>query len=86
MGSGIAVILTMVATASLAVYIYLGDSFGDIYGPLSGIFALLLWTLLCSIALFFGAAVCAQLEACRAGHPNPAYDDPGRPHSTAVPG
>jgi YihY family inner membrane protein len=86
MGSGIAVTLTMVATALLAIYIYVGDSFGDIYGPLSGIFALLLWTLLCSIALFFGAAVCAQLEACRAGHPNPAYDDPGRPHSTAVPG
>ncbi len=85
MGSGIAVILTMVATASLAVYIYLGDSFGDIYGPLSGIFALLLWTLLCSIALFYGAAVCAQLEACRAGHPGPAYEDPGRPHSATVP-
>ena len=84
MGSGIAVVLTMVATASLAVYIYLGDSFGDIYGPLSGIFALLLWTLLCSIALFYGAAVCAQLEACRAGHPDPAYEDPGRPHSTTV--
>ena len=84
MGSGIAVVLTMVATASLAVYIYLGDSFGDIYGPLSGIFALLLWALLCSIALFYGAAVCAQLEACRAGHPDPAYEDPGRPHSTTV--
>lgn len=84
MGSGIAVVLTMVATASLAVYIYLGDSFGDIYGPLSGIFALLLWTLLCSIALFYGAAVCAQLEACRAGRPDPAYEDPGRPHSTTV--
>ena len=86
MGSGIAVGLTMVATALLAIYIYVGDSFGDVYGPLAGIFTLLLWTLLCSIALFYGAAVCAQLEACRAGHPNPAYDDPGRPHSTAVPG
>ncbi|CAA9365862.1 MAG: Ribonuclease BN [uncultured Nocardioidaceae bacterium] len=86
MGSGIAVGLTTVATALLAIYIYVGDSFGAVYGPLAGIFTLLLWTLLCSIALFYGAAVCAQLEACRAGHPNPAYDDPGRPHSTAVPG
>lgn len=85
MGSGVAVVLTMAATAMLAVYVYVGDSFGDVYGPLAGIFALLLWTLLCSIALFYGAAVCAQLEACRAGYPDPAYEDPGRPHSTTVP-
>jgi YihY family inner membrane protein len=84
MGSGIAVTVTMVATALLAIYIYVGDSFGDVYGPLAGVFALLLWTLLCSIALFYGAAVCAQLEACRAGHPDPVYEDPGRPHSTTV--
>ena len=46
--------------------------------------ALLLWSLLVSVALFFGTAVCAQLEAVRAGHPDPAYDDPGRPHDVSV--
>jgi len=85
LGSGIAVTLTMVATGLLAAYVHVGDSFGSVYGPLGGMFALLLWSLLSSMALFYGAAVCAQLEACRAGVPDPAYPDPGRPHSTQVP-
>jgi uncharacterized BrkB/YihY/UPF0761 family membrane protein len=85
LGSGIAVMLIMAATAVLAVYVYVGDSFGDVYGPLAGIFALLIWSLMSSVALFFGAAVCAQLEACRAGDPDPAEPDPGRPHSMQVP-
>lgn len=85
MGAGIAVSLTMVATGLLAAYVHVGDSFGSVYGPLGGMFALLLWSLLSSMALFYGAAVCAQLEACRAGVPDPAYEDPGRPHRTQVP-
>ncbi len=52
--------------------------------PAAGVVALLLWSLLVSIALFYGTAVCAQLEAVRAGHPDPAYDDPGRPHGVTV--
>lgn len=86
LGSGIAVALTIVATGLLALYVHLMDSFGAVYGPLGGMFALLLWALLSSIALLYGAAVCAQLESCRAGVREPAYDDPGRPHSTQVPG
>ena len=86
LGSGIAVTLTMLATGLLAAYVHLGDSFGSVYGPLGGIFALLLWSLLTSIALFFGAAVCAQLEACRSGDNVPAEADPGRPHSATVEG
>ena len=50
----------------------------------AGIFALLLWALLSSIALFYGTAVCAQLEALRAGDDHPALDDPGRPHARTV--
>lgn len=85
LGSGIAVVLTMSATGVLAAYVHVGDSFGDVYGPLGGVFALLLWSLLSSMALFYGAAVCAQLEAYRAGVPEPAHADPGRPSSTQVP-
>ena len=80
LGSGVAVTLSMTATGLLAAYVHTADSFGSIYGPLGGVFALLLWALLTSIALFYGAAVCAQLEACRAGDEEPSYDDPGRPH------
>lgn len=86
LGSGIAVALSMGATGLLALYVRLGDSFGTVYGPLAGMFALLLWALLSSIALFYGAAVCAQLEACRAGVGDPVYDDPGRPDRTQVNG
>jgi YihY family inner membrane protein len=85
LGSGIAVVLTMLATGMLATYVHVGDSFGSTYGPLGGVFALLLWSLFSSIALFYGAAVCAQLEAYRAGQHQPAYADPGRPHRSDVP-
>lgn len=84
LGSGVAVVLTMSATGLLAAYVHVGDSFGNVYGPLAGMFALLLWSLLTSMALFYGAAVCAQLEALRAGVTDPAYDDPGRPHGVEV--
>lgn len=84
LGSGVAVLLTFAATGLLALYVKESPSFGDVYGPLAGVFALLLWSLLSSMALFFGTAVCAQLEAVRSGHPEPAYDDPGRPHDVNV--
>ena len=80
LGSGIAVVLSMLAAAGLAAYVTLSGSFGSTYGPLAGMFALLLWSLLSAMALFYGVAVCAQLEALRAGETAPAYDDPGRPH------
>jgi YihY family inner membrane protein len=79
LGSGVAVVLSMAAAAGLAAYVNVSGSFGSTYGPLAGIFALLVWSLLSSISLFYGVAVCAQLEALRAGEPEPAYDDPGRP-------
>ena len=58
-------------TLLLGVFLQLSTSFGDTYGPLAGIVALQLWTLFSSIAIFFGAAVAAQLEAVRAGAPKP---------------
>jgi YihY family inner membrane protein len=84
LGSSITVLGSMVAAAGLAAYVNVSGSFSSTYGPLAGVFALLLWSLLSSISLFFGVAVCAQLEALRAGAVEPAYDDPGRPHSRVV--
>ena len=84
LGSGVAVVLSLAATGALAAYVYVSASFGDVYGPLAGVFALLLWSLLSAIALFYGVAVCAQLEALRAGLESPVYDDPGRPHGQVV--
>ena len=63
-------------TGLLALYVVKSASFGTTYGPLTGIFALLLWANLSSVALFLGIAFAAQLEAVRAGVPAPASDDP----------
>ncbi|MCW2832226.1 MAG: acetyl-CoA acetyltransferase [Nocardioides sp.] len=79
LGAGIAAVVSALATLGLALYVSLSGSFGSVYGPLAGIFALLLWALLSSVALFLGTAVCAQLEALRAGSGDPALPDPGRP-------
>jgi YihY family inner membrane protein len=84
LGAAVAVVLSMLNTAGLAAYVNLSASFGSTYGPLAGVFALLLWSLLSAMSLFYGTAVCAQLEALRCGQAEPAYDDPGRPHGTVV--
>jgi YihY family inner membrane protein len=84
LGAGVTVVLSMVATGGLAAYVNLSASFGSTYGPLAGVFALLLWSLFSAMGLFYGVAVCAQLEALRCGEAAPAYEDPGRPHGVAV--
>ncbi|WP_322921783.1 YihY/virulence factor BrkB family protein [Nocardioides renjunii] len=84
LGSAITVLGSMAAAAGLAAYVNASGSFSSTYGPLAGVFALLLWSLLSSISMFYGLAVCAQLEALRAGEAEPAYDDPGRPHRQVV--
>ncbi len=83
-GSAVTVSLVLVATAGLAAYVGLSGSFSTVYGPLAGIIALLLWAVMSSVAFFFGAAVCAQLEAFRAGDDEPVEPDPGRPHARTV--
>lgn len=84
LGSSIAVLVSALATGGLAAYVVVSASFSSTYGPLAGIFVLLLWSQLSAMALFYGAAVCAQLEALRAGEPEPVVDDPGRPLRTRV--
>ena len=58
-------------TVGLSVFFSMSKSFGQIYGPLAGIVALLLWSLLSAVAVLFGGAVAAQLEAVRAGARKP---------------
>lgn len=47
------------------------SSFGDVYGSLAGVVALQIWTFLSAVAIFFGAAIAAQLEAVRSGTQTP---------------
>jgi YihY family inner membrane protein len=77
LGSSIAVVLWFAFTGLLAAYIALSRDFGETYGPLAGVIGLLLWALGTALALFFGLAVAAQLEAARAGSPQPGSDSVG---------
>ncbi len=75
-GGGVALGLWLLFTILLAVYIRSSTSFNEVYGPLTGIVALLVWSQLTSIALLLGIAFAAQLEALRAGVPSPVTVDP----------
>lgn len=64
-------VLWLALMGLLALYIDVTDTFGATYGPLAGTMGILLWSFAASIALFFGLACSAQLEAVRAGVPEP---------------
>jgi len=55
----------------LAIYLNATDQFGATYGPLAGTIGGLLWCFLTSAALLLGLSAAAQLEAVRAGVPDP---------------
>ena len=75
-GSGVSVFLWGLVTVGLGLFFASSSSFGSTYGPLAGVVALLVWSLLSSVALLYGAAVAAQLEAVRTA--NPAPQDMGK--------
>jgi YihY family inner membrane protein len=83
LGASLAVVLWIAFTSLLAVYLTMSKDFGETYGPLAGLIGLLLWTLLTALALFAGLAVAAQLEAVRAGVPEPAQE-PASPNPPAA--
>ncbi|WFE34522.1 YihY/virulence factor BrkB family protein [Micromonospora sp. WMMD975] len=74
-GAGIAIAIWWVASLLLAVYVKYGGGFGQTYGALTGMMALLLWANLTGMALFGGLAFAAQLEAMRIGVEEPAQPD-----------
>lgn len=74
-GSGVGVALWLVVTALLGFFFSVSSSFGQTYGPLAGIVALQLWAFLSSVALLYGGALAAQLEAVRAGEAEPQDEE-----------
>ena len=82
-GVVLATVSWIAVTALLAVYVTSGLFFSEIYGPLAGVIALLLWANISGITLFFGMACCAQLEACRAGDDRPVERDAWDSHHPA---
>lgn len=80
-GAIVTVVLWFAFTGLLSLYLTASRAFGDTYGPLAGIIGLLLWAFLTSLAVFFGLASAAQLEAVRAGVTKPATDEDANPES-----
>jgi YihY family inner membrane protein len=79
-GSGLSVLLWFVFTGLLALYLNASaDTFGRTYGPLTGMIAVLVWAFLTALALFLGIAFAAQLEAVRAGVPEPTTGEQVNP-------
>jgi uncharacterized BrkB/YihY/UPF0761 family membrane protein len=62
LGTGVAFGSWVVLTLLLAGSLHLSTDFGAVYGPLTGVIALLLWAQLASAAVFLGLAVSAELE------------------------
>ena len=78
-GAAVAVTLWTIATLLLALAFRASSNFGDTYGPLAGIVALQLWTLLSACTILYGGAVMAQLEAVRAGVTEPREAEEPQP-------
>ncbi|MER5726931.1 YihY/virulence factor BrkB family protein [Streptomyces sp. NPDC002138] len=76
-GAVVYLVLWLTATWGLSLYVGASGSFSSVYGPLSAVMSLLLWSYLTSMALFLGLSFAAQLEAVRAGVKDPIVADPG---------
>ena len=72
-GTTVSVVVWVVATMVLGLVYERVSSLGGSYGPLLGVLALLVWAFGTGIAVLFGLAFAAQLEAERAG----GGDEPG---------
>ena len=68
-GAGVSVAGWTLVTGVLALVFNVSKTFGETYGSLAGLVALQLWTFFSALAILYGVAVAAQLEAVRAGVP-----------------
>ena len=84
-GAAVSVVLWFAVTLLLSIFFRVSTSFGETYGPLAGLVALLIWGLLSSMSILFGGAVAAQLEAVRAGVPTPKDQAKAEPTPSATP-
>jgi uncharacterized BrkB/YihY/UPF0761 family membrane protein len=80
LGGAVGVAGWSLVTVTFSVAFRASSSFGEVYGPLAGVVALQIWSFCSAVAVFFGAAVAAQLEAVRSGTGRPLPGD-GRARS-----
>ena len=74
-GAVATVLAWLVGSGLLALYVVVAEGFGETYGPLTAVMALLLWANITGVALLGGIALAAQLEAVRAGRFDPLLGD-----------
>ena len=74
-GGSVAAVGWVLVSVALSFYLNASGTFGDTYGPLAGIVGLALWAQLSAIAILYGVAIAAELEAQRAGIEEPHNDD-----------
>jgi YihY family inner membrane protein len=81
LGGVVAVAGWLMVSVALALYLNASSTFGETYGPLAGFIGTMLWAQLSGIAIFYGLAICAQLEGRHEGVEEPvvqATADHGR--------
>ena len=66
--------LWLATTGLLALYYSVNERMSQTYGPLLGLIALLTWAYATGLAITYGMALAAQLEAVRSGAPGPRTD------------
>lgn len=76
LGGTVATVGWLLVSLALASFLNTSRLFGETYGPLAGFMGLVLWAQLSGIAILFGIAVAAQLEAIQADVDEPVDDDP----------
>lgn len=80
-GSAISVAVCLAVAVVLHVYLDLSKSFGHTYGPIAGFIGVLIWANASAVGVLYGFAFAAQLEAVRAGCPEPREPQRQAEHS-----
>jgi YihY family inner membrane protein len=74
-GTTVSVAVWVLATILLGLFYEHASVLGGSYGPLLGVVALLVWAYATGVAVLYGLACSAQLEAEHAGQEEPARDE-----------
>jgi YihY family inner membrane protein len=74
-GTTVSVAVWVLATILLGLFYEHASVLSGSYGPLLGVVALLVWAYATGVAVLYGLAWAAQLEAERMGEPDPARDE-----------
>ena len=64
-GSGVAIVIWILASLAFALYVSTAGNYSKTYGAMAGVIVMLLWLWLTNLALLFGAEMDSELERAR---------------------